>query len=63
MAALALAAALFFLGAGPELEARVARLLAARGLGETLAVIDNTLRHEGPTPRDAPPLTRELLGR
>jgi hypothetical protein len=63
MAALALAAALFFLGAGPELEARVARLLAERGLGETLAVIDNTLRHEGPTPRDAPPLTRELLGR
>src|SRR5258706_923225 len=63
MAALALAAALFLLGAGPELEARVARLLAARGLGETLAIIDNTLRHEGPPPRDAPPLTRELLGR
>ena len=63
MAALALAAALLFVAAGPELEARVARLLAERGLGETLAIIDNTLRHEGPTPREAPLLTRELLGR
>jgi hypothetical protein len=63
MAALAFATALFFLGSGPELEARVARLLAERGLGETLAIIDNTLRHEGPTPRDAPRLSRELLGR
>jgi hypothetical protein len=63
MAALALAAALLLFAAGPQLEARVARLLAERGLGETLAVIDNTLRHEGPTPREAPPLARELLAR
>jgi len=64
MAALALAAALLVFGAGPEpLAERVARLLDARGLGESLTLIDNTLRHEAPTPPAAPPLARELLAR
>ena len=51
MAALALAALLAVLGAGPLPDA------------ETLAVIDNTLRNEAPPPRYAPPLVRELLAR
>jgi len=49
MATLALAALLVVLGAGPLPDA------------EILAIIDNTLRHEAPAPRDAPPLVRELL--
>src|SRR5258706_690574 len=49
MAALALAALLLALGAGPMPD------------GEALSVIDNTLLHEGPTPALAPPLARELL--
>lgn len=51
MAALVLAAALVIFGAGQLPDA------------ETLSVIDNTLRHEGPTPAMAPPLARELLAR
>jgi len=51
MAALALAAALLVFAAGQLPDA------------ETLSVIDNTLRHEGPTPAMAPPLARELLAR
>lgn len=51
MAALALAALLLILGAAPLPDA------------DTLAVIDNTLRHEAPPPRSTPPLVRELLAR
>lgn len=51
MAALALAALLLALGAAPLPDA------------DLLAVIDNTLRHEPPPPRTAPPLVRELLAR
>jgi len=51
MAALALAALVLVIGAGALPDA------------DTLAVIDNTLRHEGPAPRSAPPLARELLAR
>ena len=50
MAALALAALLALLGA-PLPDA------------DTLALIDNTLRHEAPPPRSAPALVRELLAR
>lgn len=49
MATLALAALLVVLGAGPLPDA------------ETLSIIDNTLRHEAPAPRDTPPLVHELL--
>jgi hypothetical protein len=49
--ALALAALLVALGAGPLPDT------------ETLAIIDNTLRHEAPAPRFAHPLVRELLAR
>ena len=64
MAALALAAALLFFGAGPDLDARVARLLDERGLGaEALSIIGNTLRHEAPPPRAAPQLVVDLLAR
>src|SRR5678810_743282 len=51
MAALVLSALLVVLGAG--------RLPDA----ETLAIIDNTLRHEAAAPRFAPPLVGELLAR
>lgn len=51
MAALALVALLALLGAAPPPDA------------DTLAVVDNTLRHEAPPPRSAPPLTSELLAR
>ena len=46
------------------LAARVDTELLRRGLGrDALSVIDNFLRHEGPPPRAAPPLARELLAR
>jgi hypothetical protein len=44
------------------LPAAVLAVLAASGLGgDTLQLIDNVLRHDGPPPRAAPPLVRELL--
>ena len=57
MAALALAGLLFAFGTG--------LVFAAGPLpdAETLAVIDNTLRHEAPPPLSAPALVRELLAR
>lgn len=50
MAALALAALLLLSGAAPP-------------DADTLAIIGNTLRHEAPPPRAAPPIVAELLAR